>query len=248
MKVLVANKVCKNFDGIQALLDVSVEVEIGECRGMIGPNGAGKTTFFHIISGILSPTSGGIYLFGKDITHFPMHARANLELSQTFQLISLFKKLTVLENVVVALQSFKRRKYVLHRPLSIYKDVFDEAEKSLQEWVLWDKRNIRVSDLSYGEQRLLDIMLALISKPRLLLLDEPTSGLSSAEAKTVISRIRALSREITIVFIEHHMEVALELAERVTVLHMGQVIAEGTPAEIKRDPRVKKIYLGTEKG
>jgi branched-chain amino acid transport system ATP-binding protein len=248
MKVLVADKICKHFDGIQALLNVSVEVEIGERRGIIGPNGAGKTTFFHIISGILTPNSGGIYLFGQDITHLPMHARANLELSQTFQLISLFKKLTVLENVVLALQSFKHRKYVLHRPLSIYKEVFEEAEKTLQDWALWSKRNISVSDLSYGEQRLLDIMLALIGKPRLLLLDEPTSGLSLAEVKTVVSRIRGLSREITIIFIEHHMEVALELAERVTVLHMGQVVAEGTPAEIKRDPQVQKIYLGTKKG
>jgi branched-chain amino acid transport system ATP-binding protein len=248
MKVLVADKICKTFDGIQALLNVSVEVEIGEHRGIIGPNGAGKTTFFHIISGILTPTSGGIYLFGQDVTHLSMHARANLELSQTFQLISLFKKLSVLENVVLALQSFRRRKYVLHRPLSVYKEVFEEAEKFLKEWALWDKRNISVSDLSYGEQRLLDIMLALIGNPRLLLLDEPTSGLSLAEVKTVVSRIRGLSREITIIFIEHHMEVALELAERVTVLHMGQVVAEGTPAEIKRDPQVQKIYLGTKKG
>jgi branched-chain amino acid transport system ATP-binding protein len=246
MKALVVDKICKSFGGLQALFHVSLEVNVGERRVIIGPNGAGKTTLLHTISGILSPNSGAVYLFGENVTRLPLHRRANLQLSQTFQLINLFKKLTVLENVAMALQSFKGLKYTLYNPLSRYPFINQEAEASLKEWEFWEKRNIPVSVLSYGDQRLLDIMLALVSKPRLLLMDEPTSGLSSIEKRVVISKVKALTREITVLFIEHNMDVALDLAERVTVLHMGELVAEGTPAEIRRDSQVKKIYLGTE--
>jgi branched-chain amino acid transport system ATP-binding protein len=177
-----------------------------------------------------------------------MHSRANLGLSQTFQLINLFKGLTVLENTILSVQSFKHIKYALHRPLSSCKHVTCQAQQLLEEWGLGDKGDTKVSNLSYGELRLLDIMLALADHPRILLLDEPTSGLASAETKAVTSMINELSREITILLIEHHMDVALNLADKVTLLHMGKVVVEGTPAEIKRDPQVKKIYLGTETG
>jgi len=246
MKALAVDNICKSFGGLQALHHVSLGVNVGERRVIIGPNGAGKTTLFHTISGILSPDSGAVYLFGEDVTRLPMHRRANLQLSQTFQLINLFKGLTVLENVAMALQSFKRLKYTLHRPFSTYPFINDQAEEFLKDWDLWEKRNIPVSSLSYGDQRLLDIMLALVSKPRLLLMDEPTSGLSTTEKRVVTSKVKALGREITVLFIEHNMDVALDLAERVTVLHMGELVAEGTPAEIRRDSQVKKIYLGTE--
>ncbi len=246
MKALVVDNVCKSFGGLQALYHVSLEVNVGERRVIIGPNGAGKTTLLHTISGILSPDLGSVHLFGENITRLPMHRRANLQLSQTFQLINLFKGLTVLENVSMALQSFKRLKYTLHRPFSNYPFINQQAEESLREWELWEKRKIPVSSLSYGDQRLLDIMLALVSKPRVLLMDEPTSGLSAVEKKVVISKLKALSLEITLLFIEHNMDVALDLAERVTVLHMGELVAEGTPAEIRRDSQVRKIYLGTE--
>ncbi len=248
MKALVVDNLCKNFGGLQALSRVRVEVEVGERQVIIGPNGAGKTTLFHIVSGILLPTSGEVYLFEENITRLPIHLRANLQLSQTFQLVNLFKGLTVLENILLALQSFKRTKFTLLRRLNGFRPILHQAEEFLTEWGFWNKRNIRVSNLSYGDQRLLDIMLALASQPRLLLMDEPTAGLSAAEIQTITSRIKNLSKEITILFIEHNMDVAFDLAERVTVLHMGQVVAEGTPTEIKRDPRVKKIYLGTEKG
>lgn len=248
MKALVIDNLCKNFGGLQALSRVRVEVEVGERQVIIGPNGAGKTTLFHIVSGILLPTSGEVYLFEENITRLPIHLRANLQLSQTFQLVNLFKGLTVLENILLALQSFKRTKFTLLRRLNGFRPILHQAEEFLTEWGFWNKRNIRVSNLSYGDQRLLDIMLALASQPRLLLMDEPTAGLSAAEIQTITSRIKNLSKEITILFIEHNMDVAFDLAERVTVLNMGQVVAEGTPTEIKRDPRVKKIYLGTEKG
>jgi branched-chain amino acid transport system ATP-binding protein len=246
MKTLVLNSICKNFGGLQALYNVSLEVEIGERVAIIGPNGAGKTTLFSIIAGILPSTSGTVYLFGENINHIPMHRRVDLGISQTFQLINLFKGLSVLENAVLAVQSIKPIKYSLHRPLNSYKHVIHEAEKMITEWGIWEKRDTKVSDLSYGDQRLLDIMLALAKKPRLLLLDEPTSGLAFAEIQAVISKINVLSRDITILLIEHNMDVALNLADTVIVLHMGQVLAEGTPTTVKQDSRVKQIYLGTE--
>jgi branched-chain amino acid transport system ATP-binding protein len=248
MKALRVDNLCKNFDGLQALNHVRVEVEVGERQVIIGPNGAGKSTLFHIISGILSPTSGEIYLFGENITRLPIHLRANLQLAQTFQLINLFKGLTVSENIVLALQSFKRNRFTLLRRLSGFKQFIHEAEKFLKEWEFWDKRNVRVSNLSYGDQRLLDIMVALVNQPRFLLMDEPTGGLSGAEIQTITSRIKNLSKEITILFIEHNMDVAFDLADRITVLHMGEVVKGGTPEEIRGDPLVTEIYLGSGKG
>jgi branched-chain amino acid transport system ATP-binding protein len=247
MIVLRVDNICKNFGGLQALLDVSLDVEVGERRVIIGPNGAGKTTLFHVISGILSPTSGAVYLFEKKISVLSMHHRVDLGISQTFQLINLFRMLSVLENTVLAVQTFKPIKYITYRPLSTYKHVIHQSEQLLHEWGFWNKRDVKVSDLSYGEQRLLDIMLALAGNPRLLLLDEPSSGLALTEIEAITSRIKGLSREITILLIEHNMDVALNLADRVTVLHMGQVVTEGTPTEVKEDPRVKSIYLGTKK-
>lgn len=244
MKALVVDNVCKDFGGLQALLHVFIKIELGERRVIIGPNGAGKTTLFNIISGILSPTSGMVYLFGENITHLPMHRRANLRLSRTFQLTNLLKGLNVLQNIVMALRSFKSIEHILHHPLSSYEDVIHEAEQFLAEWGLWEKRNIKASSLSYGDQRLLDIMLALANKPRFLLVDEPTSGLPAVEIKVVTSKIKELSREITVLFIEHNIDVALDLADRVTVLHMGEVVAEGTPTEIQQHPRVQEVYLG----
>lgn len=247
MKILVIDKIQKSFGGLQALHDVSLEVEEGERRVIIGPNGAGKTTLFHIISGIENPTSGAVYLSGRNITHLPTHRRADLGISQTFQIISLFKRLTTLENTVLSLQALKSIKYTFYRRLGGYKHIFHFGEEFLKEWGLWQKRDTKVSDLSYGDQRLLDLMLALACKPLLLLLDEPTSGLPLADIKDVVSRIEGLSRKITILIIEHKMDVALNLADRVTVLHMGEVVTEGTPVEMRKDPRVKDIYLGTER-
>jgi branched-chain amino acid transport system ATP-binding protein len=160
----------------------------------------------------------------------------------------LFKGLTVLENVVLAFQSFKRTKFTFHRRLNSFRPIFHQAEEFLTEWGFWDKRNINVSNLSHGDQRLLDIMLALVNQPRLLLMDEPTGGLSGAEIQTITARIKNLSKEITILFIEHNMDVAFDLADRVTVLHMGEVVKAGTPEEIRGDPFVTEIYLGSQKG
>jgi len=245
MKALIVNNVSKNFGGLQALLQVKLELEVGERRVIIGPNGAGKTTLLHIIGGILKPSAGEIKLFDKNITFLPIHSRANLEISQTFQSISLFTDLSVLENALLALRSYKLLKYSLFWPLRRYKHIIEEGEHLLREWGLWEKRDYKVSSLSHGEQRLLDIILAFGSRPRLILMDEPTSGLTLSEAKVIVSRINKLSRKHTILFIEHKMDFALELADKVTVLNFGRVISEGTPAQIKNDPLVKRVYLGT---
>ncbi len=156
MKALVAHGICKSFGGLQALNQVSLELEAGERRVIIGPNGAGKTTFFHTISGLLSPDTGTIHLFGQDVTRLSMHGRANLQLSQTFQLTNLFRGLTVLENVAMALQSFKTLRYTLHKLLSSYPLINQEAEESLKEWGLWERRHMPVASLSYGDQRLIE--------------------------------------------------------------------------------------------
>ena len=248
VQILALEKVCKSFGGLQALCDISLEMKTGERRAIIGPNGAGKTTLFHTITGIHTPTRGAIYLFEENITRLPAYRRASLGISQTFQLINLFRGLTVIENAVLAVGSFNTVNYILWRPLSRCKRVVHDAEQLVAGWGFWEKRNETVSSLSYGDQRLLDIILALARKPQLLLLDEPTSGLALAEVQTVVSKINDLSREITILLIEHNMDVAFNLADKVTVLNMGQIVTEGSPDMIREDSRVKEVYLGTRRG
>jgi branched-chain amino acid transport system ATP-binding protein len=247
MKILTLDRISKNFGGLQALSSVSFEAKTGERLAIIGPNGAGKTTLFSIISGGLLPTSGSIYLFEENINRSPMHRRAHLGISQTFQVITLFRGLTVLENAVLSTRSLVQVRYSLFRPLNRHNRVISEAEEILKAWGLWEDRNTKVSDLSYGDQRLLDISLAMAKKPRLLLLDEPTSGLALSEIPNVVSKIKALTREITVLLIEHNMDVALNLADNVVVLQNGQVVAGGPPAVIRQNPRVNEIYLGTKK-
>ena len=247
MNILELESISKMFGGLQALSDVSLGLEVGERRALIGPNGAGKSTLFHIIAGILSPTLGMVRFFGKNINRFPTYRRVDLGICQTFQVISLFKGLSVLENSMFAVQSLKPIKYSLHRPLRSYRHVVVDAEEMVRDWGFWEKRDMRVADLSYGDQRLVDIMLAMARKPRLLLLDEPTSGLALAEIETVISRINGLSRDITFMLIEHNMDVALNLADTISVLHMGRLVAEGSPEAIQQNSQVQDIYLGVGK-
>jgi branched-chain amino acid transport system ATP-binding protein len=248
MKTLVLKNICKNFGGLQALHNVSLEIDHGERRAIIGPNGAGKTTLFSIITGILQPSSGRIYFSGEDIKRLPQYRRMELGISQTFQLIHLFKGLTVLENTILAVKSMKSIRHTLYRPLSSYKHVTGEAKRVINEWGLSEKQDMKVSELSYGDQRLLDILLALAKEPQLLLLDEPSSGLPPADIQTVISRIENLSREITIIFIEHNMDLALKVADKIAVLHFGEIIAEGSSLMIRQSPSVQDIYLGRRKG
>jgi branched-chain amino acid transport system ATP-binding protein len=225
---------------------VNLTVAPGERRIIIGPNGAGKTTLFNLISGAFPPTAGSIALFGEDITALPAHRRVARGLGRTFQIITLFPNLTVLENVMLALLGRHRARFVALRPLGAYRDLRDEALGRLRSVGLEGRQAGTARLLSNGEQRRLEILLTLAQKPRLLLLDEPMAGLSPGERQAVLALLGNIERAIPLVMIEHDMDLALDLADRVTVLHYGEVIAEGTPAEIRANSTVQEIYLGEE--
>jgi branched-chain amino acid transport system ATP-binding protein len=239
-------RLSKNFGGLQALYDLSLEIQPGERRAIIGPNGAGKTTLFHLIGGQLSPSSGRVFLFGQEVTKLPPFRRATLGLARTFQIITLFLNLTVMENMLLAVQALDSVRFVLYRPLSGYRDILSQARGLLEQWNLWEKRRTLVRHLSYGEQRQLEILLAVAQMPRVLLLDEPTAGLSPAETQQVVAMIQHLDPSITVLLIEHDMDVAFQVAQRITVLHYGRLLADGPPEAIRKDSTVAEIYLGVE--
>jgi branched-chain amino acid transport system ATP-binding protein len=238
--------VSKAFGGIRAVDGVSLTVEPGERRALIGPNGAGKTTLFSLISGELRPTAGQIALFGRDVTRLPPHRRAALGLARTYQITNLFPRLTVIENCLLAVQALTSAKFHLHRALDRYPSLFERAHAVLEAVGLGGKEGEIVRQLSHGEQRQLEIALALAGAPRLLLLDEPTAGLSPAESQMITTLLKRLDAALTMLIIEHDMAVAFELTQRITVLHFGKVIADGLGHEVKADPLVQRIYLGIE--
>jgi branched-chain amino acid transport system ATP-binding protein len=233
-----------DFGGLRALDDLSLEIPVGQRRVLLGPNGAGKTTLFNVITGLLAPMAGTIRLFHDDITALAPHRRARLGLGRTFQVTTLFPRLTVLESVLLAVQGADRARFSLVRPRRAYRHLGDQAERLLAEWSLADRRDVSTRELSYGEQRQLELLLALAGRPRVLLLDEPTAGLAGPETTAVVRMVERFPRDVTVLLIEHDMDVALALADRVTVLHQGRVVAEGTRDEIQADPRVADIYLG----
>jgi branched-chain amino acid transport system ATP-binding protein len=235
-----------DFGGLRALDAVSFEVAEGERLVILGPNGAGKTTLFNLVTGLLSPTAGRIALFGRDVTRLAPHRRARLGLGRTFQITTLFPRLTVLQSVLLAVQGADRARFTLHRPLAAFPRLFSRAEHLLDEWSLIERRDVPTRQLSYGEQRQLELLLALAAEPKVLLLDEPTAGLSPAETASVAAMIRRFPRDVTILLIEHDMDVAFELAERVIVFHYGRVVTAGPRDEIRRDARVAEIYLGID--
>ena len=244
MKALDAQALSKNFGGLWAIRDISLEIEEGERRAIIGPNGAGKTTLFHLISGFLFPSSGHLSLFGREVTNLQAYQRAALGMARTFQVTNLFQKLTLFENILLGVQAIKRARFCFYRRVISFREIIYETESLLKEWNLWEKKDLLLKNLSYGEQRQIEVIMALATKPRLLLLDEPTAGLSPAETALVTSIIKGLPREITTILIEHDMDVAFEIAEKITVLHFGSILAEGSLAEIKGNPKVTEIYLG----
>src|SRR3989338_4371314 len=238
--------VSKAFGGLCAVDGGSLDVTPGERRAISGPNGAGKTTLFSLISGEQPPTDGRIPLFGRDVTRLPPHRRAALGMARTYQITNLFPRLTVLENCLLAVQALKPTKFHLHPPLTPNPGLFERARSALEAVGLAGKDGETVRNLSHGEQRQLEIALALAGAPKLLLLDEPTAGLSPAAANLMTGLLKKLDPTITILVIEHDMDVAFELTNRVTVLHFGKVIADGLGEEVKANPLVQEIYLGTE--
>lgn len=234
----------KSFKALHVLRDVSLEVEDEERHVVIGPNGAGKTTLFNCIMGTLPPSSGEVRFDGEDVGKLPAHSRAPLGMARTFQKNNLFGKLTVEENVHLAVEARKPYRFGLFKPLSWHVDLMEESEDLLRRWSLWERRDRKVDELSYGEQRLLEILLALASKPRILFLDEPTSGMSPAETTRTVELIQGLPRSLTLLVIEHDMEVVFAIADQITVLHHGEVFLSGAPDEVRGDERVKEIYFG----
>ncbi len=246
MTCLTLADVHKHFGGLHAVDGVTLTVRAGERRAIIGPNGAGKTTLFNVVSGELPVTLGRISLFGRDITRLPCYRRTALGLGRTYQITNLFPRLTVLENIFLALLGTDRRKFAPHRLVPAYPDLWTRARRLLESVGLWEKHDQPLRSLSHGEQRQIELTLTLASGPRLLLLDEPTAGLSPAEVRGIVHIIRSLDPAITVLLIEHDMDVAFEVAEHVTVLHLGRVLAEGTPDAIRANGEVQQIYLGVQ--
>jgi branched-chain amino acid transport system ATP-binding protein len=243
---LVLENLSKDFGALRAVDRINLTVQAGERRCLIGPNGAGKTTLFNLISGEFPPTEGRIFHFGKDVTRLPPYRRTALGIARTFQITNLFPNLSVSENLLLACQALERTKFIMYRPLSSYRHLADRLVALLKQFDLWEKRNELVKNLSHGDQRQIEVALSLAGQPHLLLLDEPTAGLSSAETHTLTLMLKQLDPSITILLIEHDMDVAFEFAERITVLSQGGSLAEGTKEEIKSNPTVQQIYLGAE--
>jgi branched-chain amino acid transport system ATP-binding protein len=237
---------CKSFGGLQATRDVTLKVMPGDRKAIIGPNGAGKTTLFNVITGIYPATSGNVILFGQDVTKWPSHQRTALGMARTFQITSLFPKLTVLDNVLLAIKGLRPSKFVMWRFLSSYKDVYDKAHQLLEQVGFLDRKDVEVRNLSHGEQRQLEIVLGLASDPKILLLDEPAAGLSSGESTEMTEFLRKLDPRLAILLIEHDMDVVFDVADEISVLHFGEILETGSPERIKKSPRVQEIYLGTD--
>jgi branched-chain amino acid transport system ATP-binding protein len=234
----------KAFGGLPAMNDVTLEVGRGERRLIIGPNGAGKTTLFNLITGDLAPDAGAIRLFGEDVSGLKSHQRAHRGLARTYQIITLFPKDSLEHNIVLSLLGLSTLRWTQLRPLVAEKGLYDEARRVLGSVGLEDRAKRPINEVSYGEKRRVEIAMALAQKPQLLLLDEPLAGLSREERSAIKALIAAIPRQVTIVMIEHDMDTALDLADRITLMHFGEVIVEGTRAEVVADPRTREVYLG----
>ena len=242
--VLEVTGLCKSFGGLQVTGHVNLRVEAGERHLLIGPNGAGKTTLFNLIAGDLHANAGEIHLLGENVTRLPTATRAQMGLSRTYQIVTLFAHDTLLHNVKLALMGKSPMRWRHWGSFDNEKALSAQALAMLDAVGLADKAGTPVDQTSYGEKRRLEIAMALAQKPKLLLLDEPLAGLSAQERQTIVALLRSIDRDITVMLIEHDMESALAFADRITLLHYGEVILAGTRKEVVDDPRTREIYLG----
>jgi branched-chain amino acid transport system ATP-binding protein len=244
MSALVVDKLCKSFGGLRVTTNVCLDVAPGERRLIIGPNGAGKTTLFNLITGEITPDSGTVSLLGRDVTRMPTRRRAHLGMARTYQIITLFARDTIEHNVTLALLGLSPLRWNPLRPLKQQSHLTRQGCEALSRVGLDHIAHRPLSETSYGERRRVEIAMALAQNPKVLLLDEPFAGLSIDERQEVRKLLHAIPRDVTIVMIEHDMDVALDFADRITLLHFGEVIVEGTRAEVVSNPRTREVYLG----
>lgn len=235
----------RRFGMLTALNDVSVTIEAGARVGVLGPNGAGKTTLFNLVTGDFPPTAGEVFLFGERITDLPTYMRTRKGLGRTYQLTRLYPTLSVVDNVRLGVLGLRSEKYRMLQDIGSLAPVNERALELLQFAGLHELREVEVRHLSYGHQRQLELVVALACEPRVLLLDEPAAGLSVAETQPMVELISSLGRNLTLLIIEHDMDVAFEVAERILVLHEGKLLTEGSPEEVKNNPQVREVYLGS---
>src|SRR5437764_10988793 len=236
----------KHFGGIAAVAGVSLSIEKGARHALIGPNGAGKTTVINLLTGVLRPTAGRILLEGGDITDLPVHSRVLRGLSRTFQINQLYPDLTPLETIGLAVSDRLGCGGDWWRRMGTRDDVNAEIAETLSRFHLLDVMNELTATLPYGKQRLLEIAVAIAARPRVLLLDEPAAGVPESERHDILAAVAALPRDVTVLLIEHDMDLVFSFADRISVLVNGAMLVEGPPAEVARDPQVKAVYLGEE--
>jgi branched-chain amino acid transport system ATP-binding protein len=245
MTALRVDDLSKSFGGLRVTSHVNLSVEPGERRLIIGPNGAGKTTLFNLITGELKPDSGSIHLLDRDITRVPSRTRPHLGMARTYQIITLFPRDTIVRNVTLALLGLSRLRWNPFIDIDHQHDLLDGAHAALARIGLAHIAQRPLAQTSYGERRRVEIAMALAQNPKVLLLDEPFAGLSVDERRDVKQLLLAIPRDVTIVMIEHNMDVALDFADKITLLHFGEVIVEGTRSQVVDDPRTREVYLGT---
>ena len=241
--ILSVHGIGKRFGAFVALHDVSVAFPAGELTAIIGPNGAGKSTFFNVISGAFAPSSGRVTFEGRDVTGLAQHEYARIGIAKSFQITNLFRQLSAHENVRVAAQ-MRRSRFELFKPRRALHEVAEAAHALLQRFGLAEVAGKRAADLAHGQQRALEIAMALAAEPRLLLMDEPTAGMSPEETVVMMDLITRIAAERTVVLVEHKMKLVMGICQRLVVLHHGELLAEGTPAEIRGNEEVRRVYLG----
>ena len=244
MKILKIERVAKDFSGLQVLAGIDLEILQEECHAIIGPNGAGKSTLFNVITGLYKVSQGKIFFLDRDITNWSPHRIARLGISRSFQITNIFPKMTVFQNVRNAIVPKLNRRFNWVSSLDGDKKIAEECDEVIHLLALMDRKDVLASELSYGAQRQLEMALTLARDPLLIMLDEPTAGLTADESRKAVQMIKEVTKGKTLLIVEHDMEVVFSLANRITVLNNGEVLATGTPREIRENERVKMAYLG----